>query len=105
MDAIDESVDGAVKAAIEFAEESPEPDPASVGENILCVETVEETQVSGEDGDENPLALAVQQTLREEMARDPNVVILGEDVTFGIFGVTAGLVQEFGEEIEEQTGK
>ena len=57
-----------------------------------------ETQPSGEESDEIPLALTIQQTLREEMLRDPNVVVLGEDVTFGIFGVTAGLVDEFGED-------
>ncbi len=98
LDALDKKVDDAVKEAIDFADESPEPDPATVSDNILCIEAVEETEISGEQGDENPMALAIQQTLREEMQRDPSVVVLGEDVTFGIFGVTAGLVQEFGEE-------
>jgi len=98
LDSIDDAVDSAVKDAIDFADESPEPDPATVGDNIVSIETVVESQFSEEEPDENPLALTIQQTLRDEMLRDPNVVILGEDVTFGIFGVTAGLVQEFGEE-------
>lgn len=35
--------------------------------------------------------------LRDEMAADPTVVVLGEDVTYGgPFGATAGLVDEFG---------
>ena len=98
LNALDESVDNAVKDAIEFADESPEPDPVTVGDNILSIETVAETQPSDEESDEIPLALTIQQTLRQEMLRDPNVVVLGEDVTFGIFGVTAGLVDEFGED-------
>jgi pyruvate dehydrogenase E1 component beta subunit len=42
---------------------------------------------------------AINEALREEMARDPSVFILGEDVGVmgGVFGVTAGLIQQFGE--------
>ena len=48
---------------------------------------------------------ALKEALRHEMRRDPSVLVMGEDVaTFmpsgkgsgGIFGVTKGLVQEFG---------
>ncbi len=43
---------------------------------------------------------AIRDALREEMIRDPNVFIMGEDIGVygGIFGCTAGLVEEFGEE-------
>jgi acetoin:2,6-dichlorophenolindophenol oxidoreductase subunit beta len=43
---------------------------------------------------------AINEALREEMQRDPNVFIIGEDVGTmgGVFGVTNGLVQNFGEE-------
>ncbi|UCD57160.1 MAG: dehydrogenase E1 component subunit alpha/beta [Candidatus Hydrogenedentota bacterium] len=98
LNAIDESVDDAVKAAVKFAEESPEPDPATVKENVYSIETVSESVPSSGDIEESPLALTVQETLREEMRRDPNVIVLGEDVTIGVFGVTSGLVSEFGEE-------
>lgn len=42
---------------------------------------------------------AINEALREEMARDPSVFIMGEDVGVmgGVFGVTAGLLQQFGE--------
>lgn len=42
---------------------------------------------------------AINEALREEMMRDPSVFILGEDVGVmgGVFGVTAGLIQQFGE--------
>jgi pyruvate/2-oxoglutarate/acetoin dehydrogenase E1 component len=41
---------------------------------------------------------AIREALREEMSRDPAVVILGEDVGLhgGAFGVTRGLFEEFG---------
>jgi acetoin:2,6-dichlorophenolindophenol oxidoreductase subunit beta len=45
-------------------------------------------------------AEALNEALREEMRRDPSVFVLGEDVAVwgggGIFGVTRGLVEEFG---------
>ena len=42
---------------------------------------------------------ALNQALREEMRRDPRVVVLGEDVgrRGGVFLVTEGLIDEFGE--------
>ena len=47
-------------------------------------------------------AEALNEALREEMRRDPTVFIMGEDVAVwgggGIFGVTKGLVEEFGPE-------
>ncbi len=45
-------------------------------------------------------AEAIREALREEMLRDENVLIIGEDVGVygGAFGVTRGLVHEFGEE-------
>ena len=54
---------------------------------------------------------AINETLKQEMQRDPNIIILGEEVsggcggssgvedtTGGVFGVTAGLFTEFGRE-------
>ena len=41
---------------------------------------------------------ALNQALKEEMRRDPLVFVLGEDIgkMGGLFGVTAGLSDEFG---------
>ena len=43
-------------------------------------------------------AQALNQALREEMRRDPRIVLLGEDIGKygGVFGVTRGLFDEFG---------
>lgn len=39
---------------------------------------------------------AIKQALTEEMERDPNVFIMGEDVKLGAFGATRGLFEKFG---------
>ena len=41
---------------------------------------------------------AVNQALDEELARDPDVVLIGEDIGAygGAFGVTKGLLQKYG---------
>ena len=43
---------------------------------------------------------AIREAMREEMLRDPKVFLIGEDIGVygGAFGVTLGLVEEFGEE-------
>ena len=41
---------------------------------------------------------AIREGIAEEMRRDETVFVMGEDVAFGVFGVTRGLYEEFGEE-------
>ncbi len=42
---------------------------------------------------------ALNLALREEMRRDPRVYCIGEDIVLGVpFGVTKGLIDEFGPE-------
>ena len=45
-------------------------------------------------------AQAIKDVIAEEMRRDPNVFVMGEDIAEqgGIFGCTRGLLQEFGKE-------
>ncbi|MGQ9566747.1 MAG: alpha-ketoacid dehydrogenase subunit beta [Anaerolineae bacterium] len=54
---------------------------------------------------EIPFAQAINEALREEMRRDPTVVVLGEDIALigGNFGVTKGLLEEFGPERVKDT--
>jgi pyruvate dehydrogenase E1 component beta subunit len=51
-------------------------------------------------GKEMRLQEALRETLRYEMTRDPRVFVMGEDVALfgGAYGVTRGLLQEFGAE-------
>ena len=50
-------------------------------------------------------AQAINEALREEMRRDPRVITLGEDIAVlgGNFGVTKGLLEEFGPERVKDT--
>jgi pyruvate/2-oxoglutarate/acetoin dehydrogenase E1 component len=41
---------------------------------------------------------AIREGIRQEMLRDPDIVIMGEDVRHGLRGITKGLLEEFGEE-------
>jgi len=41
---------------------------------------------------------AMREGLIEEMRRDPTVFVMGEDVKIGVFGISRGLVDEFGAE-------
>ena len=45
-------------------------------------------------------AEAIREAMSEEMRRDENVYLLGEDVGIygGAFGVSVGMIDEFGEE-------
>jgi len=97
FDAIDEKVEAAVSAAIEFAESSPDPDPSTATENVYAAEPRTGAAPESDEVDQLPMAMAIQQALLEEMERDESVVILGEDVAIGVFGVTAGLIAKFGE--------
>ncbi len=97
LDGIDERVDAEVREAIEFAESSEDPDPGAASENVYAVESPHGSTPESDETDQLPMAMAIQQALQEEMERDESVVVLGEDVAIGVFGVTAGLFAKFGE--------
>lgn len=86
-----------VDAALDFARRSPEPEPSALITHVFSPEpprvelaSLGETQTLTASG-------AINRALREEMQRDPNVVLLGEDITLGGYlAVTTGLVDEFG---------
>ena len=44
------------------------------------------------------LTEALNEAMKEEMRRDERVFIMGEDIQKGVYGASAGLYQEFGEE-------
>src|SRR3982074_3988555 len=68
---------------------------------MTAVETAPNPQRSP-DGAERQITYveALNEALREEMRRDSAVFVMGEDVAVwgggGVFGVTKGLVEEFG---------
>src|SRR3979411_815174 len=71
---------------------------------MAVADSARSTQQPTLDGAERQItyAEALNEALREEMRRDGTVFVMGEDVagwgTGGVFGVTRGLVEEFGTE-------
>ena len=47
---------------------------------------------------EKIFAEAINEAIAEEMRRDENVFIMGEDIRLSVYGATANLLNEFGED-------
>ena len=86
-----------VEAAIRFGQESPEP---SIDTMQAAVTAPHMNFAEPGPGGNRQLSYveALNEALHQEMARDPDVIVMGEDIaeTGGIFGVTKGLVEGFG---------
>jgi len=102
---IEQKVVSAIDDAAAFAEKSPYPDPAEVSEHLFSSTPSRENKQSPlaeMEGKARQLDLraAINEALREEMRRDKDVFVMGEDVAIygGIFKCTEGLLEEFGEE-------
>ena len=100
LDAIDARVQAVVADAIEFARQSPEPDPStafahcwseSINPPLPAAPPDQPTQVQG-------WLDAVRDGIAEEMRRDPHLLYFGEGIgeRGGSFAHTKGLWQEFG---------
>jgi 2-oxoisovalerate dehydrogenase E1 component len=113
---IKDDIDREVNAAADLALASPQPDPQSAIQNVYSPD-VDPTskQFDNEDGVElsgNPGTMVdlINRCLHTEMARDPRILIFGEDVADvsrdvylekvkgkgGVFKVTANLQRKFG---------
>ncbi|MEZ4712234.1 MAG: alpha-ketoacid dehydrogenase subunit beta [Caldilineaceae bacterium] len=72
----------------------------NVGSNFGFADPLEESTPAGEEQREMTYIAAISEALREEMRRDPNVLLMGEDIGGefgGAFKVTKGFTEEFGE--------
>ena len=90
-----------VKAAIEWAQGQPDPDPGDVAADVFAVRTTPRLPAPTEPGGDPVTYLeAINRALTEEMEADDRVFVLGEDVGRfgGAFKVTAGLYERFGED-------
>jgi len=118
LDRMEEGVDAEVAAAAEEAVTHPQPEPSSALDHLYS-ETVDPTGPAF-DTEEAPayeegaplltMVDLLNACLRDEMARDPGIVVFGEDVADasreaalgevkgkgGVFKVTHGLQQNFG---------
>jgi 2-oxoisovalerate dehydrogenase E1 component len=92
-------VDGELEAAAAYAVESPEP-TVEVMEAAVYAPHARVSEPASRAGREMTVVEALNAALHQEMARDGRVFLMGEDVGLigGIFGVSRGLRDRFGEE-------
>ncbi len=86
------------RAAVE-ADQVPFPDPATVTDHVFkdYEAPIASDAVISEEG--VVIMDAINHALDEEMARDPQVVVFGQDVAFGkggVFGITRNLTAKYG---------
>jgi len=96
---LEESVELELDGAVEFAKTSAEP-TVELMEASVYAPRVEVTEPAVKAGRDLTMAEALNEALRGEMERDARVFVMGEDVGLigGIFGVTRGLREKFGED-------
>ncbi len=110
---IEKEVEREAEEAVEFAEKSSYPPLEEITKDVYVEEDFAEierekgSKVVQSQSDyvadsmqETLYRDALNQALREELTRDKNVVLLGEDIGLygGAYGVTRGLWQDFGSE-------
>ena len=97
----------AIAEAVAFAQEAPKGDPATAIDPAAVYAAPPVSRPVGGPLAEGPaertltIAQALREGIREELASDPGLVLLGEDVGVpggfgGAFGVYLGLAEEFG---------
>jgi 2-oxoisovalerate dehydrogenase E1 component len=116
LKAIEAEVNAEVQAATDEALQSPQPDPSTAMKYLFSPDvdpTAEQFDTEDDprfSGNETTMVDLINATLKDEMRRDPRIVVFGEDVADcsreeileqvkgkgGVFKVTAGLQREFG---------
>jgi 2-oxoisovalerate dehydrogenase E1 component len=96
-------VKSAVGAAAEWADAQPEPDGSQLLAHIYA-EHSPEPETTPRYISQEPITLidAINHGLREELAKNPRIIMWGEDIADpkgGVFGVTRGLTNAFGDRV------
>ena len=96
---LEEAVEVELDRAVHFAKASPEPS-VDIMESSVYAPHVPATEPTDRSGPERTMADALNEAMHAEMTRDERVFVMGEDVSLigGIFGVTRGLRDKFGED-------
>ncbi len=110
LEVLNKQVKSKLKESMAYSEASPAPDPSELetdvfAPSIFTIQDIEaeaalrEKVKTSADTRQISYAEAIQEALREEMKRDENVFVMGEDVGLygGAYGATRGLFEEFGE--------
>ncbi len=94
-----------VEAAARAIDELPYPDPAGAATGIFSADRVVTAEPAPGPLSDKPITMveAINRGLREEMERNPKIVMWGEDIQDpkgGVFGVTRGLTEAFPGRVE-----
>lgn len=100
LEALQESVTGAVEEAITWASDLPEPELASALQMVKVPPGKSNLSEPPPGTRSLTYKMAINEAFHQEMARDDAVILMGEDVgpVGGIFGTTTGLHAAFGPE-------
>lgn len=116
LEQIEQEIKDEVNRATDEALEAPQPDPSTAMLYLFSPDvdpTAEQFDTEDDprpDGGETTMVDLINRTMKDEMRRDPRIVLFGEDVADcsreemieevkgkgGVFKVTAGLQREFG---------
>jgi len=100
LERIDAEVDAEIEAALDFARQSPDPDPALLETVVYATPVAPGKPLLRERGEQGKRQLylhAVIDGIKEEMRRDERVFLMGEDVESPLFwGPTGTFREEFG---------
>ena len=99
LNEIGKEVASELEEAVNYGKDSPEPNVAMMEAAVYSPHATYTEPVSKTDR-ELSFPAALNEALEQEMKRDDSVFVMGEDVgeTGGIFTVTKGLMDKFGEE-------
>ncbi len=105
LDELDEKAKKEISAAHKKAIQAPDPDPASIFDFVMPEPYTSKKYPEGihnESGEKKKLIQALNETLKAEFRHNPDTFIWGQDIANrekgGVFNVTKGMQQEFGEE-------
>ena len=103
--AMHEEIKTAVNAAADEADAAPMPEPETAALHIFSGKQPVENETEPKLLSETPITMvdALNHALREEMERNPKIVMWGEDIADpkgGVFGVTRGLTDAFPTRVE-----
>ena len=102
---VNEEIRASVNGAADEADAAPMPDPATAALHVVSGRQPVEVEPEARFLSDTPITMidALNHALREEMARDPKIVMWGEDIADpkgGVFGVTRGLTDAFPDRVE-----
>jgi 2-oxoisovalerate dehydrogenase E1 component len=93
-----------VQRAADWAAAQPDPTPGNLMANIFAPVSSEPAESAPQYAPGEPITMidAINHGLREEMERNPKILMWGEDIADpkgGVFGVTRGLADRFGDRV------